>query len=112
MYLIQSPVSLYLWLGQEVDNRLKHGSLRIMSSFMINLLHENFQYKPGYSQGVDIEKEQNILTMRLRIEYQGYESVKFKQLLGSLNSPPQGWEDRTDYLMMRRQKVNLIEEAD
>jgi hypothetical protein len=48
------------------------------------------------------------MSIRLRIEGEGYESAKFKSLLGNQNCAPQGSEDRIDYIMMRRYKLNEV----
>ena len=72
IYLIQTPVRLYIWLGSELDSMKKSASLSILHSFSKHVLDESLHYRPGYhfSDGT----KQNLLTMRLRIEYQGYES--------------------------------------
>ena len=56
-----------------------------------------------------------ISSIRLRIENQFYESQKFKTLIGNQNGPTVGWDNKIDYLMMRRQKVDedpFIEEEE
>ena len=67
IYLIQTPVRLYIWLGGDLESMKKNASLRILQSFSKNVLDEVFSYRPGYhfADGA----KQNLLTMRLRIEY-------------------------------------------
>lgn len=48
MYLIQTPVRLYIWLGAEVEQIKRLASLKVMHSFMSNKLEESLLYKPGY----------------------------------------------------------------
>lgn len=50
IYMIQSPVRLYLWLGRDVDVDKKCASLRIMKSFLKAILKEDMQYEPGYNE--------------------------------------------------------------
>lgn len=45
-----------------------------------------------------------MLTIRLRIEYQGYESRQLSSLLGKMDSMP-GMSGRVDYIMMRMPKL-------
>ena len=66
------------------------------------MLDEVFSYRPGYDFADGAK--QNILTMRLRIEYQGYESRQLAALLGKMTATP-GSGNRTDYLMMRTPKL-------
>ena len=84
------------------------GALSIMKCFMSNVLQENLTYNPGYAADNQLGMEQNIMSIRLRIEGEGYESAKFKSLLGNQNCAPQGSEDRIDYIMMRRYKLNEV----
>ena len=90
-------------MGAQVDPKLRKGALRIMQSFMRNVVNENLNYQPGY---LGRGSTQNILSIRLRIEHQYYESAKFKTLLGNPNSASVGWDDKIDYLMMRRKKID------
>ena len=66
------------------------------------MLDEVFSYRPGYyfADGT----KQNILTMRLRIEYQGYESRQLAALLGKMTVTP-GSDNRMDYIMLRMPKL-------
>ena len=81
IYLIQTPVRLYIWLGCELESLKRMAGLRILQSFSKDILKENFsQYRPGYHTASG--KSQNILTIRLRIEYDGYESRQLLSLLG------------------------------
>ena len=66
------------------------------------MLEESFNYKPGYH--CEKGTSQNVLTMRLRIEYQGYESRQLHGLLGKMASIP-GSDNRIDYIMMRLPKL-------
>ena len=66
------------------------------------MLDEVFSYRPGYDFADGAK--QNILTMRLRIEYQGYESRQLAALLGKMTATP-GSGSRTDYIMMRTPKL-------
>ena len=66
------------------------------------MLDEVFSYRPGYDFADGAK--QNILTMRLRIEYQGYESRQLAALLGKMTTTP-GSGSRTDYIMMRTPKL-------
>ena len=66
------------------------------------MLDEVFSYRPGYyfADGT----KQNLLTMRLRIEYQGYESRQLAALLGKMTVTP-GSDNRMDYIMLRMPKL-------
>ena len=48
LYLIQTPVNLYIWLGSQLESLKRNGSLRILQSFSKHILDEAFSYKPGY----------------------------------------------------------------
>ena len=75
------------------------------------MLDEVFSYRPGYyfADGT----KQNLLTMRLRIEYQGYESRQLAALLGKMTVTP-GSDNRIDYIMLRMPKLteDAVEEAE
>lgn len=51
------------------------------------------------------------MCLRLRIETQGYESVRFRQFLGKKKETP-GSEDRNNYLMLGRPKMAYYIEED
>ena len=75
MYLISTPVTLYLWLGKDLAPQKVQGSLRILNAFTQGIIGEKLEYKPGYKLPND---KQNIMCLRLRIETQGHESVRFR----------------------------------
>ena len=50
MYIISTPITLFLWLGKELDQSKKLGSLRIMKAFTQGMLNENLEFFPGYSE--------------------------------------------------------------
>lgn len=108
MYIISTPVTLYLWLGKELEQQKVLGSLRILNAFTLGILGEKLEYKPGYK----LSSGQNIMCLRLRIETQGYESVRFRSFFGKKKITP-GSEDRNNYLMLGRPKMAYyIEEQD
>ena len=74
MYLISTPVTLYLWLGKDLAPQKVQGSLRILNAFTQGIIGEKLEYKPGYKMAGG----QNVMCLRLRIETQGYESVRFR----------------------------------
>ena len=84
--------------------------LRILQSFGKDILKENFsQYRPGYHTSQS--KSQNILTIRLRIEYDGYESRQLLSLLGK-SSKTSGKDNQIDYIMLRMPKLyDMLEDV-
>ena len=48
MYLISTPVTLYLWLGKDLAPQKVQGSLRILNAFTQGIIGEKLEYKPGY----------------------------------------------------------------
>jgi len=111
IYLIQSPVRLYIWLGRDLSSLKRQASLRILQSFCKNILNEPLTYKPTYYQS-DCKQKSMMLAIRLRIEYQGNESRQLTSLLGNKNDTPIN-DSRIDYLMLRIPKVNeTIDPAD
>ena len=100
MYIISTPITLYLWLGKELEQQKVLGSLRILNAFTQGIIGEKLEYRPGYK----LSSGQNIMCLRLRIELQGYESVRFRAFLGKKSQTP-GSEDRNAYLMLGRPKM-------
>ena len=48
VYLIYTPVRLYIWLGSEVEQHKRNGSLRIMKNYCRHILKEPTTFRPGY----------------------------------------------------------------
>ncbi len=111
LYLIQSPICIYLWLGQQVEPQKKKSSLRILQNFCKHILDDPLMYRPGYHFKTLEKQEQNILTVRLRIEYEGYESRQCASLLGKIGDTP-GNDSRIDYLMLRLPKLTAEEDEE
>ena len=108
MYIISTPITIYLWLGKELEQNKILGSLRVLKAFTQGMLSEKLEYMPGYYQNMG----QNIQCLRLRIEMQGYESARFRSFFGKKSVTP-GYEDRNSYLMLRRPKMAYyVEESE
>lgn len=95
-----------MWLGRAVPLVKRCGSLHILKCVMTKILNESIKYQPGY-----MNKSQNILSIRMRIEMQGFESAKLTQLMGRIGSVP-GSENRTDYLMCRIARQNFVDSTE
>lgn len=48
VYLIYTPVRLYIWLGKEVEQHKRNGSLRVMRNYCRHVLKEALIFRPGY----------------------------------------------------------------
>ena len=48
VYLIYTPVRLYIWLGKQVEANKRNGSLRIMRNYCTHVLKEALSFRPGY----------------------------------------------------------------
>ena len=48
IYLIQSPVRLYIWLGSLLPSIKRQASFRILQSFAKHVLDEKRRPRPGY----------------------------------------------------------------
>ena len=108
IYLIQTPVRIYIWLGNDVHPFQRKASLRILHSFSRHILEESLTYRPGYHSK---DMQQHVLSIRLRIETQGYESRNLQSLMGKMNEVP-GRDSRIDYLMLRLPKLSEQEDEE
>lgn len=77
----------------------------MMRAVVKHVFNENTLFKPGYKS-----TDQHALSIRLRIEMQGYESAKFKSLLGGSSTDDLLSETVEDYLMLRRPRLNTFPE--
>ena len=76
-----------------------------MTSFCKNIIDESLIYKPGY---FPVSKQQKSgLTMRLRIEREGYESRQLASLIGKMTDTP-NMDSKIDYIMMRTPQMNEL----
>ena len=102
LYLLQTPVRLYIWLGKAVPSLKRQASLRIFTSFARHILDETLDYRPGYH--FSREKKNMMLSIRLQFELEGNESRQFGSLLGKMTDFP-CLDNRLDYLMLRLPKM-------
>jgi len=97
MYMVSTPYSLYLWIGTNVSDENKRGTIQLLQIFMRDMMKEETAYQPTY-----LYDEAGIFALRLRVEIEGYESNKFKSFFKNV------WrQDVNDYLMLRRPKANV-----
>jgi len=52
IYIVSTHLTLYLWLGREVNPQFKKASLRMLKSFMMSILKEKINYLPTYLKGL------------------------------------------------------------
>ncbi len=79
----------------------------MMHSFMWHKLNEDWKYKPGYQVARDQKSQE--LSIRMRIEMQGYESRQLECLIGRVSEMPHRG-DSIDYLMLRKCKIDQAED--
>lgn len=95
-----TPVTLYLWLGKEIDKVIKTGSLHILKAFCNHFekMTEKFQSQASYLQTLKYNEN-----LKLRIEFPGYESQHFLNYLGKQKHVCCN-DDILSYQMLRRPK--------
>ncbi|CDW90641.1 UNKNOWN [Stylonychia lemnae] len=95
-YIIYSPFTLFLWHGADIDLERKKSSLYILKMFLNSKLYEHINYQPSY-----MDQNQNLSTIKFRVELQYYESQRFKSFFEKT------WnDDKLDYQMMAMEKIN------
>ena len=98
IYLLVTSVTIFLWLGDEVNQEVKSGSLQIIKAFFQEKMLDKMEFTPSYQV-----KRKFSDTIKIRFEFQGYESQAFISHLG-LTSAMVGTDDIQGYLMLRRPK--------
>lgn len=98
IYLLVSPIMLYLWLGDEVEDDVRAGQLNLIDAFFQIKNLDLFQSQPSYKT-----KKKFSETMKIRLEQQGYESPLFMSHLGLASEMP-STDDVGNFTMLRRLK--------
>ena len=69
IYLLVTPVTVFMWLGKEINEEVRNGSLSIIKAFFQDKMPEKLDFQPSY-----ITSKRFSETIKIRLEFQGYES--------------------------------------
>lgn len=90
IFLISSPYTLFLWIGQKVSPEILKGTLSIFRSFYYTIRKTPMIFFPSY-----MEEEQNLGIPNLQIIYKNSEDSRFQSLF-------KHWREiRFGYMMLR-----------
>lgn len=69
VFLLVSPITMYLWNGRKVEDEIKNCSLSIIKAFLQENQPDRLVNEPSYMTLKRFSE-----TTKIRLEWQGYES--------------------------------------
>lgn len=104
IFLISSPYTIFLWIGQKVDSNILKGSLSIFRSFYYTIRKTPMIFFPSY-----MEEEQNLGIPNLQIIYKNSEDSRFQSLFKQWREIRFGYimlHTNSDYKSRGRKAIN------